>query len=101
METGKVSVKVPTSRLGQFFFFFLVEFVSCLVLVAATRAEAQANFAWTTGLSLLWESQVFVLWLVMYEDRNARTWPSGLGMILGSTAGADFALWLTLHLFGR
>lgn len=52
-------------------------------------------------MSLLWESQVFVLWLVMYEDRNARTWPSGLGMILGSTAGADFALWLTLHLFGR
>lgn len=96
----KRRLRIPKSRLGQFGFFFTVELVSCAVLVAATRAEAQANYLWTTITSLLWETQVFATWLMMYEDKNARTWASGLGMILGSTAGADLALLVTKHLYG-
>lgn len=99
---GKSSKKfrLPKTPWGQFLFFFFIELVSCGILVAATRAEAQANFLWTTITSLLWETQVFITWLMMYEDRNARTWFSGAGMILGSTVGADLALLITKHLYG-
>lgn len=93
-------LRIPKSKWGQFTFFFLLELVSCGILVAATRAEAQGNFFWTTITSLLWETQVFVTWLMMYEDKNARTWFSGAGMILGSTCGADLALLITKHLYG-
>lgn len=97
----KRRLRIPKSPWGQFLFFFIVEFVSCLILVAATRAEAQANYFWTTICSTLWELQVFVCWLLMYEDKNARTWYSGAGMILGSTAGADAALFITKYLLGH
>lgn len=93
--------RIPKSRWGQFTFFFLIEFLSCLILVADTRAEAQANYFWTTICSLFWESQIFLTWLMMYEDKNARTWFSGAGMILGATAGADAALWITKLLLGH
>jgi uncharacterized membrane protein YfcA len=99
--TVRNRLRIPKTGSGQFLFFFFVEFLSCLVLVMATRAEAQANFLWTTISSFIWELQVFVTWLLMYEDKNARTWYSGAGMILGSTLGADFALWLSIHLYGR
>lgn len=97
---NKRRLRIPKSPWGQFGFFFGVEFVSCLILVAATRAEAQTSYPWTTICSFLWELQVFVTWLLMYEDKNARTWYSGAGMILGSTVGADMALLVTTHLPG-
>jgi hypothetical protein len=97
---GKRRLHIPKSPWGQFGFFFAIELISCAILVAATRAEAQANYLWTTITSLLWETQVFATWLLMYEDKNARTWYSGFGMILGSTAGADLALLITKHLYG-
>lgn len=93
-------LRVPHTPWGQFWFFFVSEFISCVILVAATRAEAQANYFWTTVSSFLWETQVFVVWLVMYEDKNARSWWSGAGMILGATAGANAALFLTKLLYG-
>lgn len=93
-------LKIPKTPWGQFGFFFALELVSCAILVAATRAEAQGNYLWTTVMSLLWETQVFGTWLLMYEDKNARTLFSGAGMILGATAGADLALFITKHLYG-
>lgn len=97
----KNQLRIPKTGWGQFAFFFVAELLSSAILVAATRAEAQANYGWTAVTSFLWELQVFVTWLLMYEDKSARTKASGAGMILGSTVGALLALYITTHLYGK
>ena len=42
----KKKVRIPKTPQGQFLFFFFLELMSCAILVAATRAEAQGNYFW-------------------------------------------------------
>jgi hypothetical protein len=94
-------MKAPANRLGQFLFFFLVEFISTLIIVANERAFVQGSYGWTAATELLWGAQSFVMWKLMIDDTNGRSWSSGAGMVIGATAGAEISILLTKILYGR
>jgi hypothetical protein len=93
-------VKAPVTALGQFLFFGAVEFVSFGVLCASTRAMAAGLVGWTAITSFFFSGQSFVVWKMMVDDTNARTWWAGAGMVIGGVAGDVLSVILTKHLFG-
>ena len=93
-------MKVPQTRLGQFLFFFLMEFISFFIICASTRAQAKGSYPWTGITSILFSAQTFVLLKMSIDDAAARTWWAGAGTVLGGCAGDLASLWATIHLFG-
>jgi hypothetical protein len=93
-------MKAPESPWGQFGFFFIAEFFSCLVIVANTRAFTLADYGWTAITEAVWGAQTFILWKLMFDDERCRTWAAGAGMVLGSVAGAELSIFITKRLFG-
>lgn len=93
-------IRVPTSRIGQFVFFAVLEAFSFAIICACTRAQALALYGWTGVTSFIFGLQSFVQAKIMVEDANARTWSAGAGMIIGGVAGDVASVWITKHLFG-
>lgn len=93
-------MKVPSSKIGQFSFFFLMEFISFFIICASTRAQAKGSYSWTGITSVLFSAQAFILMKLAIDDSAARTWAAGAGTVLGGCAGDLASLWATIHLFG-
>jgi hypothetical protein len=93
-------MKAPTTPLGQFLFFGAVEFLSFAVLCASTRAMAAGLVGWTALTSFLFSAQSFIVWKLMVDDPDARTWWAGAGMVFGGVIGDVLSVILTKHLFG-
>lgn len=92
--------KAPRTALGQFCFFFLMEFLCFFVICASTRAQASGLYLWTGITSILFSAQSFMLAKMMIDDAAARTWWAGFGTILGGCAGDILSIWATKHIFG-
>ena len=94
-------MKAPQSKIGQFTFFFVMEFISFFIICASTRAQAKGNYTWTGITSILFSAQTFLLGKMMVEDAGTRSWASGAGTVLGGFAGDLLSIWATVHLFGN
>jgi hypothetical protein len=93
-------MKAPQSKIGQFWFAFGTQFVSYFIIVANTRALAQASYLWTAVTDTLFTAQSFAVAKFMIDNKECRTWYAGLGMTIGGTVGSLFAIFITKHLYG-
>jgi hypothetical protein len=93
-------VKVPQSKVGQFVFAFVVEFISFFIIVANTRALAQGSYLWTGVTDFGFGIQAFAIGKLMIDNKECRTWAFGLGSTAGGTCGSLFSIFITKHLYG-
>jgi len=93
-------MRFPQSKVGQFSFMFLTEMVSFFIICANTRAIAQGTYFWTAVTDTLFSAQGFVVGKLMIDDKNARSWASGLGCTLGGTCGSLLSIFVTKHMYG-
>lgn len=90
----------PKSWYGQFFFFAACEFICYFIIVANTRAFTAGSYKWTAITDMAFTSQQFALGVVMIDDKDSRTFWSGLGCVLGGCAGSLLSIWVTKHFYG-
>ena len=91
---------VPKSSYGQFWFFFLTQFVSYFTIVANTRAYTQGNYAWTAITDAFFAAQNFIMIrIISRQTDNHGLWP-GLGYTIGGTVGSLISIWVTKRLYG-
>ena len=94
-------MKAPRTKLGQFSFFFLMEFISFFIICASTRAQAKGSYLWTGVTSIAFSAQTFILLKMAVNDEEAAlSWSSGAGAIFGGLAGDLLSLWVTMHVSG-
>ena len=93
--------RVPTSAVGQFFFFGISEAVCFAVLVANTRAVAQGSYFWTAITDAGFGLQSFIVFKLAVDDKNGRTWAAGLGTTVGGVCGSLVSIFVTKHLYGQ
>jgi hypothetical protein len=91
----------PKSPFGQFSVMFTTELISFFILVANTRAFTQANYFWTAVTDTIFSAQGFLLFKMMADDENARSWASGIGCTLGGTIGSLLSIYVTKKIFGQ
>jgi len=97
----EVEVKFPTSNVGRFFFYFLVQFISYGLIVANGRAYVQGSYVWT-GItdSLIALLNYVVLRKIMKDAGEDLHGPSLAGYVLGGTSGSLVFIWLTKLVYG-
>lgn len=86
--------------MGQFLLMFITELISFFIVVANTRAYTHGFYGWTALTDTLYSAQGFIMFKIMADDENGRTWWAGLGCTLGGTCGSLLAIWCTKHLYG-
>lgn len=94
-------MKAPQSKLGQFLLMFVTEAISFFIVVANTRAFTEGRYFWTAVTDTLFSAQSFVMFKIMADDKNARSWAAGLGCTLGGTTGSLVSIWVTSHLYQK
>lgn len=91
---------IPTTKLGQFLFFFASEFICFFVIVANTRAVALANYFGAAATDLAFGLQAWAMLKLTVENKDARTFAGGCGSTLGGTCGTLLSIYFTKHIFG-
>lgn len=91
---------VPQSKTAQFIFAFVAEFALFFILVANTRAIMKGTYFWIAITETLIGTQGFVLGRLSITKDEFRSWPFGLGSIVGGTCGSLFSVFITKHLYG-
>lgn len=79
---------------------FVTELISFFIIVANTRAFTQGNYVWTAITDTIFSAQGFVMFKLMADNKEARTWWAGLGCTLGGTCGSLLSIWVTKRLYG-
>lgn len=92
--------KVPHNKLGQFFFFFVSEFICFFIIVANTRAVALANYLGAAATDIAFGLQAWFMLKTTVENSDARTFAGGLGSTLGGTLGTLISIFATKYIFG-
>lgn len=93
-------IKVPVTKLGQFLFFFVSEFICFFIIVANTRAVALANYFGAAATDIAFGFQAWAMLKLTVENKDARTFTGGCGSTLGGTCGTLLSIWATKHFFG-
>jgi hypothetical protein len=83
----------------KFLLIAALDFISAVIIVAATRAYVAANYHQTAIWEVVFVTQWFKSRNMGVEDADARSWRFGypanlLGSVLGTLAG----LWISVHL---
>lgn len=95
-------MKMPTSSWGRFWFYFGVQFISYGLQVANGRAYVQANYMWTAltdaGIAV---QTFFIIRSIAKESGADAHLPSFMGYVSGGVAGALFAIWITVRIYGQ
>ncbi len=91
---------IPKSKLGQFVYFFLSEFICFFIIVANTRAVALANYLGAAASDLAFGLQAWFMMKMTVENKDARSFAGGCGSTLGGTLGTLISIYATKHLFG-
>ena len=94
------ALNLPTTKLGQFTFFFIAEMVCFFIIVANMRAVALANYLGAAATDLLFGLQAWGMMKLTVENKEARTFAGGLGTTLGGVCGTLLSIWATKHIFG-
>lgn len=93
--------KLPNSDWGKFTFFFVSQFISYFLIVANGRAFNQGSYLWTGTTDTLIGGQNFLMVRLISKDSNDLHGLSLLGYMAGGTVGSLFAIWTTLHVYGK
>lgn len=78
----------------------MAELISYFIIVANTRAFTQGLYFWTAITDAFFSAQQFILAKAMIDSKDARSFSSGLGCVLGGTSGSLLAIWVTKTLYG-
>lgn len=76
------------------------DFIASFVIVINTRAFTKGLYFWTAVTEAFFTTQSFYVSKWMVEAKDARGTAAYLGFLVGSTAGALLAIWLTKHIYG-
>ena len=93
-------LRIPETKVGQFFFFFTAEMVCFFIIVANMRAVALANYAGAAVTDLLFGLQAWGMMKLTVEHEEARTFAGGLGTTLGGVCGTLLSIYFTKRIFG-
>lgn len=93
---------MPTSHIGRFWFYFVVQFISYGLVVANGRAYVQANYGWTAITDASIAALNFVVLRKMVKDsEDDLHGPSLAGYVIGGTLGSLFSIFVTKWLYGQ
>ena len=93
-------LRIPETKVGQFFFFFTAELVCFFIIVANMRAVALANYMGAAVTDLLFGLQAWGMMKLTVEHKEARTFAGGLGTTLGGVCGTLLSIYFTKRIFG-
>jgi len=95
-------MKLPTSNVGRFFFYFVIQFIIYGLLVANGRAYVQGLYMWTaiTDASIA-AMNFLVTRRLAKESQDDLHGPSFAGYVLGGTIGSLFSIWITKMGYGQ
>jgi len=95
-------MKLPTSNVGRFFFYFCVQFCSYALLVANGRAYVQGLYMWTAVTDASIAAMNFlVIRKMAKESQDDLHGPSFAGYVIGGTLGSLFSIWITKMVYGQ
>lgn len=92
---------MPKSKLGQFGFFFVAQFLSYFLIVANTRAYTQGNYQATAITDALFAAENFAMMRLIGRDKEAGSFAAGLGYTVGGTIGSLVSIYVTKMLLGQ
>lgn len=92
-------MKVPQTKLGQFFFFFFAQFLSYFLIVANTRAYTHDYYVWTVVSDSMLSAQSFLLGKLAIENIGARGLWAFMGTFLGGASGSVASIFLTKKVY--
>lgn len=96
-----MKIRVPDSKVGQFLFFGITQFVAYFIIVANTIAYTHGHYMWTAITDAFYAGQSFIMIrLIAKEDDKKGLW-SGLGYTVGGTLGSLASMWVTKHVYGQ
>lgn len=95
------ALNVPETKLGQFVFFFVSEFVCFFIIVADTRAIAIGSYLGATVTNVAFGMQAWLVRKLTVEHEGARSLSAGLGSTIGGTIGTLISIWATKQFYGR
>jgi len=79
-----------------------LDFLSAVIIVAATRAYVMKSYRWTAILEVAFVTQWFKSRNISFDDVESRKWRFGYpAYLLGSVGGTLFGLWLSIHILGE
>jgi hypothetical protein len=79
-----------------------LDFLSAVIIVAATRAYVMKSYRWTAILEMAFVTQWFKSRNISFDDVESRKWNFGYpAYLLGSVSGTLFGLWLSIHILGE
>ena len=85
----------------KFFIIAGLDFVSALIIVAATRAYVKGSYRQTAIWEIVFVTQWFKQRNIGIEDEAARNWRFGYpAYLLGSVLGTLAGLWISQTLLG-
>jgi len=95
------ALNVPETKLGQFMFFFVSEFICFFIIVADTRAIALGSYLGATVTNVAFGMQAWLVRKLTVEHEGARSLSSGLGSTIGGTLGTLLSIYFTRILYGK
>jgi hypothetical protein len=80
----------------------LLEFVSALIIVAATRAYVIGSYKWTAVTEVVFVTQWFWSRNLSFDEPAARSWKVGYpAYMVGAVAGTLLGLFVSLRVLGQ
>jgi hypothetical protein len=95
-------MKMPTSNVGRFFFYFCAQFTSYALVVANGRAFVIGYYGWTAITDASIAALNFIVLRKMMKDSGDELHgPSLAGYVIGGTLGSLFSIWITKIVYGQ
>ena len=94
-------LKMPASKLGQFCYGFVDQFIFFFLACANMRAVALALKSATVATDMMITITAFTSKKFAIDKEEARTWYVGAGETIGGGLGSLLSIWVTQRIFGR
>lgn len=85
----------------DFWFWFWVEFISFMLVVANGRAYVQGNYGWTIATDMIIQLQIFIIGKKFIADAERLGFWACAGSVLGGGLGSCFAIFVTKMVYGK
>jgi hypothetical protein len=87
-------MRMPKTNSGQFWLMFAAQFLSYFLITADTLAITHQRYLTSGLVNGLISLETFLLSKLGVEHKEARTWWSGIGLVIGGILGAWASMWL-------